>query len=152
MILKNEFHIHKTYIMHTAVALTPEQAPSAFQWVTIGFDDKRVSDFSPECWFLVFQTDSGRPSKNSPGCEDCYLLSDVGNSGGLAAAADLTFDGGPHLSRAVYSTDGGNTSDWMDEFERDANVGAIGPVCPPLVQNEFPALPTPLPLMGGSQP
>ena len=150
MILKNNFQMHKTYPVHTGVALTPEQVPTAFQWVTIGFDNRSVSNFSPECWFLVFQTDSGHPSKNAPGCEDCYVISDVGNSGGLADAANLTFDGGPHLSRAVYSTDGGSASSWIDEFERDANVGAIGPACPALPQREFPTLPTPLPLVGGN--
>jgi hypothetical protein len=148
LILKNNFQIHKTYPIHTAVALTPEQSPTAFQWVTIGFDNRSVSNFSPECWFLVFQTDSGRPSKNNPGCEDCYVISDVGNSGGLADAANLTFDGGPHLSRAVYSTDGGSASNWIDEFERDANIGAIGPPCHIFPQREFPTLPTPLPLIG----
>jgi hypothetical protein len=152
MILKNEFQIHKTYLLHTAVALSPDQAPSQFQWVTIGFDDQRSSNFSPECWFLVFQTDSGRPSKNLPGCDDCYVLSDVGNSGGLANAADLTFDGGPHLSREIYSTDGGNPSDWIDEFERDANVGAIGQPCATSNQRIFPSIPTPLPLTGGNGP
>ncbi len=150
MILKNNFQIHKTYPVHTAVALTPDQAPASFQWVTIGFDNRSVSNFSPECWFLVFQTDSGRPSKNEPGCEDCYVISDAGNSGGLAEAAILTFDGGPHLSRTVYSTDGGSSSGWIDEFERDMNIGAIGPVCPSYPQRAFPVLPTPPPLTNGN--
>lgn len=150
MILKNNFQIHKTYPVHTAVALTPDQAPASFQWVTIGFDNRNVSNFSPECWFLVFQTDSGHPSKNEPGCDDCYVISDAGNSGGLAEAANLTFDGGPHLSRAVYSTDGGSSSGWIDEFERDMNIGAIGPVCPSFPQRAFPVLPTPPPLMDGN--
>jgi hypothetical protein len=150
LILKNEFQIHKTYPVHSAIALTPEQVPTAFQWVTLGFNDQGSSNFSPECWFLVFQTDSGRHSKNFPGCEDCYVLSDVGNSGGLSNAANLTFDGGPHLSRAIYSTDGGNASHWIDEFERDANVGTIGPSCPIPFPSEFLPLPTPLPLVGGN--
>jgi prepilin-type processing-associated H-X9-DG protein len=154
-ILKNEFQIHKTYTIHSAVALNPDQVSPDFQWVTIGFDDSRASNFSPECWFLVFQTDSGKPSKNSPGCDDCYILSDVGNSGGLANAANLTFDGGPHLSRAIYSLDGGNPSHWMDAFERDDNVGALGPTChiTPYEDRSAP-IPTPLPLDGdkGFQP
>jgi hypothetical protein len=154
-ILKNEFQIHKTYNLYSAVALNPGQVSPDFQWVTIGFDNKNVSNFSPECWFLVFQTDSGRPSKNPPGCEDCYILSDVGNSGGLANAANLTFDGGPHLSRAIYSTDGGDPSHWMDAFERDDNVGALGPTChnSPYEDRSEP-VPTPLPLDGdrGFQP
>ena len=150
MILKNNFQIHKTYPIHTAIALTPDQVSTAFQWVTIGFDNRSVSNFSPECWFLVFQTDSGHPSKNDVGCDDCYLISDAGNSGGLADAANLTFDGGPHLSRAVYSADGGSASNWIDEFERDVNLGAIGPTCPPLPERVFPSIPTPLPVMGGN--
>jgi hypothetical protein len=150
MILKNNFQIHKTYPIDTAVALVPNQVSTAFQWVTIGFDNRSASNFSPECWFLVFQTDSGRPSQNSQGCEDCYIISDVGNSGGLADAANLTFDGGPHLSRSVYSTDGGSASNWIDEFERDANVVAIGPACHSYPQRTFPTIPTPLPLVGGN--
>ncbi len=147
LILKNEFQIHKTFPVHSGVALIPAKADTNFQWVTVGFDDSRTSNFSPECWFLVFQTDSGHPSKNSPGCEDCYVLSDVGNSGGLPDAANLTFDGGPHLSREVYSIDGGSASNWLDEFERDANIGTLGPSCH---INPFgdplQLVPTPMPL------
>ena len=145
-ILKHFFQIHKTMPIYSAVALTPSQAPSDFQWVTIGFGDLSKSNFSPECWFLVFQTDSGRPSNNGQDCEDCYLISDVGNSGGLAAAADMTFDNGPHLTREVFSIDGGNPLHWMDAFERDLNVRAIGPACPPPLERDFKPLPTPEPL------
>ncbi len=145
-ILKHLFHIHKTIPIYSARALTPDQAPVDFKWVTIGFGDKGKSNFSPECWFLVFQTDSGRPSPNPPGCEDCYLLSDVGNSGGLPDAANLTFDGGPHLSRAVVSNDGGDPLHWLDEFERDANVLVFGPACPPPFRIGFDPIPTPVPL------
>jgi hypothetical protein len=149
LILKNEFQIHETFPVHSGVALAPAQAGTSFQWVTVGFDDPRTSNFSPECWFLVFQTDSGRPSKSAPGCEDCYLLSDVGNSGGLAEAANMTFDGGPHLSREVYSTDGGSAYKWMDEFERDGNVGALGPPCHIVPFGDPQQLiPTPMPLDG----
>ncbi len=150
-ILKNFFQIHKTTPIYSAVALSPDQTPSEFQWVTIGFADKSKSNFSPECWYLVFQTDSGRASKDFPGCDDCYVLSDVGNSGGLAEAAELTFDGGPHLSRLVYSLDGGSPAHWLDEFERDANVVVIGPNCPPPLQMEYEPVPTPEPLMDQSQ-
>jgi hypothetical protein len=145
LILKNEFHIHKCFLVHSAVALTAEKAPSDFKWVTIGFDDKSASNFSPECWFIAFQTDSGKESKDPPGCQDCYLLSDVGNSGGLANAANLTFDGGPHLSREIYSLDGGSSMGWLDEFERDVNLEATGYDCPPLQPLEFRPIPTPLP-------
>ena len=148
IILRNDYEKHKTYPIHTAVALTPDQASTSFQWVTIGFDDQKVSNFSPECWFMVFQTDSGQPSHNPAGCEDCYLLSDVGNSGGLAGADNLTFDLGPHHSREVYYPDNRNYSGWIDEFERDANVGAIGPSCPPSQPKAPAPLFTPLPLMG----
>ncbi len=146
-ILKHFYQIHKTTPTYQAVALDPDQAPSEFQWVTIGFGDRSKSNFSPECWFLVFQTDSGRPSKDPPGCEDCYVLSDVGNSGGLAYAAQFTFDSGPHLSREVYSLDGGDSLHWQDEFERDANCVAIGPECPPPLKIEYEPVPTPESLM-----
>jgi hypothetical protein len=145
-ILKNQFNLHKDTPVYKSIALTPDKAPSEFQWVTIGFQNDAFSNFSPECWFFVFQTDSGRSSQNPPGCEDCYLISDVGNSGGLAGAADFTFDGGPHLSRAVYSTDSGDPFHWMDDFERDANIGVIGHSCPNLGAMEFQPIPTPLPL------
>jgi hypothetical protein len=144
---KNFFQIHKVIPVFSAIALTPNQVPSQFQWVTIGFADKEKSNFSPECWFLVLQTDSGRSSKDSPGCEDCYVLSDVGNSGGLADSAEFTFDGGPHLSRLVYSLDGGNPLDWLDEFERDANIVAIGPDCLPSKEIKVDPIPTPEPLL-----
>jgi hypothetical protein len=147
-ILKNFFQIHKTASIYTAVALNPDQVSPDFKWVTVGFGDRSKSNFSPECWYLVFQTDSGRASKDSPGCDDCYVISDVGNSGGLAQAAEFSFDGGPHLSRLVYSLDGGSPSHWLDEFERDANVVVIGPDCPaPENRNDEP-IPTPEPLMG----
>ena len=146
-ILKHNFHIHQTIPIYTAKAMSPDQAPAQFQWVTIGFGDKGKSNFSPECWFLVLQTDSGRPSSGQPGCDDCYLLSEVGNSGGLADAANLTFDGGPHLSRLVYSTDGGEASHWIDEFESDANLCALGPTCPPELHRDFEPIATPLPLI-----
>ncbi len=150
-IVKNEYMIHKCYPVHSAVFLAPGQVEDGFRWVTVGFDDARTSSFSPEAWYLVFQTDSGRPSKNAPGCEDCYLLSDDGNSGGLAQAADLTFDSGPHRSREVYSRDGGSPLDWLDEFERDANVAVLGPPCHSVPYTEQGSLiPTPEPLDGGN--
>lgn len=148
-ILKNDFLNHRCLPVFEATALDPGQVSSDFKWVTIGFSNLGASNFSPECWFLVFQTDSGRPSDTPTGCEDCYVLSDVGNSGGLPNAAGLTFDGGPHLSREVGSWDGGSLSGWMDFFERDANVGAIGPACPPFSRMNFTPLPTPEPLDSG---
>ena len=74
------------------------------------------------------------------------MISDVGNSGGLAHASDLTFEGGAHLSRAAYSTDGGSAKGWVDEFERDANIIVLGTSCPPSRTQTFSPLPTPLPL------
>lgn len=145
-VLKNDFMHHRNNLVYSAAFLNPEQVSSNFQWVTIGFDPKAYADFSPECWYFVFQTDSGKASKDSPGCEDCYVISDVGNSGGLPQAANLTFDNGPHLSREVYSTDGGSVANWRDEFERDANVGILAPNCPPAHKREFNTIPTPEPL------
>ena len=109
--------------------------------------------FAPECWYIVFQTDSGKAVKKFPGCQDCYLLSDVGNSGGLAEAADLTFDSGAHLSRATRSLDGGSPLNWLDDFERDANVAVSGIDYIPLSTggNEPTPIPTPFPL-GESSP
>ncbi len=148
LLLKNQFEIHKALQIHKSLALTPNQVSSSFQWVTIGFDDKGASNFSDECWFFALQTDSGHASQNYPGCEDCYILSDVRNSGGLGKAAELTFDGGAHLSRAVYSTDGGDPFHWLDDFESDSNIGAIGPPCPPQTAIEYQPIPTPQPLEG----
>jgi len=109
-----------------------------------------TNNFRAECWFFVFQSDSGRSSNNAPGCEDCYVISDAGNSGGLAAVADLTFDGGPHRSREVYSMDGGNPLHWIDEFERDANIAVSIPSGPDSEPNEVNPIPVPLPL--GDEP
>ena len=133
------FMQHKTILAFSGEALLPSQAPVSYQWVTIGMNKKdNPQPFPPECRYVVFQTDSGKGTSQSPGCEDCYVLSEVGNSGGLAGAADMTFDGGAHLSREVTSTDGWKT--WEDAFERDANVVILGTV------GSSPALPTPEPI------
>jgi hypothetical protein len=133
------FMNHKTILAFSGQALLPQQVGETFQWVTIGIkNEDHPQSFPPECRYVVFQTDSGRAVTQAPGCEDCYLLSEVGNSGGLAQAADLSFDGGAHLSREVTSTDGWAT--WPDAFERDANVVILGPV------NFNPELPTPGPI------
>jgi hypothetical protein len=145
-ILVNDYRAHKCSPLYSSVALTPDQAPSDFQWVTIGLPEQVKRLFRAECWYFVFQTEGGRPITGPSGCEDCYVLSDAGNSGGLPRAADLTFDGGPHLSREVYSTDNGDPFGWKDEFERDANVGVLGPPCNSTPPREFDPLPTPVPL------
>lgn len=138
-VYSNDFMHHKTALVFSCQALLPAQIPVSFQWVTIGLPlENRPPAFPPECRYVVFQTDSGRAVSQAPGCEDCYLLSEVSNSGGLASASDLTFDGGAHLSREATSTDGG--ANWVDAFERDANVVILGPV------NFSPGLPTPEPI------
>jgi hypothetical protein len=120
------FMQHKTTLAFSGEALLPSQAPVSYEWVTIGIKkEDNPQSFPPECRYVVFQTDSGHGISEAPGCEDCYVLSEVGNSGGLAGAADLSFDGGAHLSREVTSTDGWKT--WEDAFERDANVVILGP-------------------------
>lgn len=134
---------HTTSLVYSGEALKPSQVSEKFQWVTIGFTVKdHPVDFPPECRYVVFQTNSGKASADGKSCEDCYLLSDVGNSGNLSGAPDLTFDGGAHLSRAVHSYDGWKT--WVDEFERDAHVVIIGP--PPVFPKTAPANPIPTPL------
>jgi len=143
-ILVNDYRAHKCTPFYSSTAFAPNQVSSNFQWVTVGLPPQIQKLFRAECWYFVFQTDSGRASKDPPGCEDCYVLSDEGNSGGLANASDLTFDGGPHLSRATCSVDGGDPFHWIDEFERDANVGAIGPTCPPSNSAVFNPIPTPI--------
>ena len=80
-------------------------------------------------------------ASEAPGCNDCYLISEVGNSGGLAEAADLSFDGGAHLSREAVSYDGGAT--WQDRFERDANVVILGILGPSPASISPGPLPTP---------
>ncbi len=140
------FMQHKTTLAFSGEALLPSQAPVSYEWVTIGIKkEDHPQTFPPECRYVVFQTDSGRGISDSPGCEDCYVLSEVGNSGGLAGAADLSFDGGAHLSREVTSTDGWKT--WEDAFERDANVIILGPKGS---NSELPVpgpIPTPAPVI-----
>jgi hypothetical protein len=143
-ILINDFSKHKCLPYCTGVASLPDQTSSQFQWVTVGFPVTMTNNFRAECWFFVFQSDSGRSSNNKSGCEDCYAISDTGNSGGLAGAADLTFDGGPHRSREVHSEDGGNPLHWIDEFERDANIIVGIPTCPDSEPDEVKPIPTPL--------
>ena len=143
-ILVNDYKNHSCKPLCPAVLVPHDQVASNFQWVTVGIPDDVQRLFRSECWFFVFQTDSGRPAKNEDGCEDCYLLSDLGNSGGPAKAADLTFDGGPHLSRAVLFNDASDLTRWLDQFERDSNVGVLGPPCPVENPQEVPPIPTPL--------
>ncbi len=142
---------HTTSLAFSGEALKPQQVSNSFQWVTIGTIGKDGPiDFPPECRYVVFQTNSGKASTDTPGCEDCYLLSDVGNSGNLPGAGDLSFDGGAHLSRAVYSLDGWKT--WIDEFERDSHVIILGPPPPPAPSRPIEQLPTPLPLLRSFTP
>jgi hypothetical protein len=140
------FMRHKTTLAFSGEALLPSQVPAAYQWVTFGIkNEDHPLPFPIECAYIVFQTDSGHGISKSPGCEDCYLLSEVGSSGGLAGAAEMTFDGGAHLSREVTSTDGWKT--WPDAFERDANVVILGPLGS---THDVPAsgpIPTPAPLL-----
>ncbi len=133
----NDYRKHITSLAFTGVALNPPQAPSVFQWVTVKLrPEDHPEGFPDECRYIVFQTDSGRASSAAPGCEDCYLLSEVGNSGGLADACDLTFDGGPHLSREATSLNGGVS--WTDAFERDADVYLVGPDCSSMISDAPP--------------
>src|SRR5581483_11171697 len=108
----NNFMQHKTTLAFTGQALLPQQVSDKFQWVTfVVKTEDHPQSFPPECRYIVLQTDSGRAVSQDPGCEDCYLLSEFGNSGVLAGGADLSFDGGAHLSREAASIDGGAT--WM---------------------------------------
>lgn len=142
-ILQFDYHAHRADKLYSGVIVNAEKTSSAFQWITVDLPPQY--SFFPECWFFALQTDSGKSSEESPGCQDCYILSDVGNSGGLPRADSLTFDGGPHLSREIYSTDSGSPNSWKDVFERDANVGALGPACPAHNMQTFPPFPTPVP-------
>lgn len=142
---------HKITPAFSGTAALPSQVKEDYQWVTVEIKKEDQSqEFPAECRFVAFQTDSGKVSTKSPGCEDCYLISEIGNSGGLAEAADLSFDGGAHLSREAFSNDGGAT--WQDAFERDANVVILGNLGPsPLPMAPTP-LPTPIPWFEGIAP
>jgi hypothetical protein len=145
-VMANNYRSHECHsICAPVTALDPGEAPADFKWVTAGLAPN-AQTLPSECYYFVFQTDSGRASKDPPGCTDCYVISGAGNSGGLAKASDLTFDGGPHLSRAAYSEDGGSPKGWIDQFEDDNNIAVLGPACtlPPI--QKFLPLPTPLPL------
>lgn len=122
----HQYEQHKTVLAFSGQAFLPQEVGKTFQWVTFKFKkEDNPQTFPPECRYIVFQTDAGRASAEGPGCEDCYVISDIGHSGGLAFGSELTFDGGAHLSREAVSTDGGRT--WIDLFERDANVVLTGP-------------------------
>ena len=135
---------HKITLAFSGLAALPSQITGDYRWITVTVKkEDQPQGFPAECRYIAFQTDSGHPSAQAPGCEDCYLISEIGNSGGLAEAADLSFDGGAHVSREAFSTDGGAT--WQDAFERDANVVILGTLSiPPGPQLSSP-IPTPEP-------
>lgn len=145
--LNYRVYIHQ-YIQHTTVlgfsgvAFQPKEVGEKFQWLSFQFKkEDNPQSFPPECRYVVFQTASGRPVDQGPGCEDCYVISDMRTSGGLADGDELTFDGGAHLSREAVSTDGGKT--WIDLFERDANIILTGPEGSSPNLPAFYAIPTP---------
>lgn len=147
-VYSHEYLKHQANLAYSGQAAVAGQVTSSFRWVTIGIKGDVSQSFPPECRYVVFQTDAGYKDTSASGCKDCYVISDVANSGGLGEAADLTYDGGAHLSRATYSTDGG--AHWVDEFERDANVVILGPDCPPGFSSPgtgVAPLPTPAPLL-----
>ena len=150
-IYKNDFLHHTTTFTYGGKALDPGQVTGAFQWVTFGVkpEDRPVA-FPAECYYVVFQSDSGKSAPGEPGCDDCYLLSEAGNGGGLPMAAEMSFDGGAHLSRASCSTDGGKT--WTDKFEWDANVLILGPGCPVPTPPSLHPVATPEPLPRSLEP
>lgn len=147
----NQFQQHTTLLAFKGKAFDPGKVKKDFEWLSFPFaKEDHPQSFPPECRYIVFQTDSGRASTGSPGCEDCYVISDLGTSPGLPYGEDLTFDGGAHLSRAAFSADGGKT--WIDEFARDANVVLVGPESPiPSLAPPGP-IPTPGLLMKGWEP
>jgi hypothetical protein len=139
----------QTSKVFSGLAFGPERVGTSYRWLTVLFDPKdQPQSFPPECRAIAFQTNSGR-SDGKGSCDDCYLVSDVGSTGGLPGADFLSFDGGAHLSRATSSNDGGKT--WSDEFERDAHVVLLGPHIPP-EPKPVPPIPTPLPWGWGFLP
>jgi hypothetical protein len=117
---------HKTILGFSGQAFLPNEVGKDFQWLSFKFKkEDNPQTFPPECRYVVFQSDSGKASDQAPGCSDCYVISDLRTSGGLADGDQLTFDGGAHLSREAFSPDGGKT--WIDLFERDANIILTGP-------------------------
>lgn len=141
-VYSNDYMKHVTTLSFSGKALDPDQVGAEYGWVTIGLDTPK--EFPTECTYILFQTDSGRAAANQPGCEDCYVLSGATNTGNLSGASETTFDGGAHLSRAAYSTDGG--AHILDEFEGDANVILLGPLCPEKEKFIINPLPEPSPL------
>ncbi|HVM32269.1 MAG TPA: hypothetical protein VMU88_03980, partial [bacterium] len=80
-----DYRKHQSSFAFGGKALDAGQASDHFQWVTIPLKaEDHPQGFPDECRYIVFQTDSGRAADSEVGCEDCYLLSEVGNSGGLA--------------------------------------------------------------------
>jgi hypothetical protein len=149
-VYNNDFMRHVTTFSFSGLALQPSQVTVDFQWVTIGISEGVTNNFQAQCTYVGFQTDSGKAALGPAGCTDCYILSDVGNKGNLPGAAEMTFDGGPHLSREAYSLDGGAT--WLDEFERDAHVVILGESCPPAEPLGTSSIPTPGPLLQRFEP
>lgn len=139
-VYSHDFMKHLTNLSFSGKALNPSDISDDYQWVTFGFQKQdNPRPFSDQCTYVTFQTDSGTADPKG-GCDDCYLISWVGNSGGLEGAAEMSFDAGAHLSRAAASNDGGAA--WIDLFERDANIVILGPSCPP---NENNGIENPVP-------
>ena len=133
----HEYLKHITTEMYSGHALSPRDASTDWSWVT--FDVPPNFPFKPQCFYISFQTSSGGADGDS--CKDCYQISYVGNSGGLAEAMDLTYDGGAHTSRATTSHDGGRH--WSDDFSRDLNFVVLGEPCPPISTVPLQLTPTP---------
>jgi hypothetical protein len=145
-IYRIDFLVHQTTMIVSGTAQTASRAPADWQWVHVPFPSKMQS-FAPECTYFALGSESGQAAEEAPGCKDCYLLSDMGVSPVLAEAAVLTFDGGPHLSRAASSWEAKN---WGDEFERDANIVLLADPCARQPIPEPPVFPTPAPLLEGN--
>ena len=64
-ILANNYRAHECHpIIPSTLAVASDEVSADFKWVTIGLPE--TESFPAECYYFVFQTNAGRPSKDPP--------------------------------------------------------------------------------------
>jgi hypothetical protein len=102
----------------------PAQVPDSWAWVTIPLDP-RGPIVRVECFYVAFASQAGQ-AFGPDSCRDCYQVDGMRAPAGAQGAAEATFDGGAHRSRASTSEKEGP---WADDFEADLNVVLTGVDC-----------------------
>ena len=138
-VFKHDYAKHKVSSLHKTVAVKTSEASQEWSWQRVKLSPAAPFPLSPVCHYFAFHSAAGRADEKE-GCQDCWQISYSQTQTGVQGAADLTFDGGAHRSRAASSTQGKH---WEDFFERDLNVVIEGVQCPENSNVNTLPLPTP---------